>query len=261
MSLSNKLSIAVAAISTACALAAGAARAEVHETAEFADGSTRPISVVVLPSQVELTKQRLIRQEAQVEESGVLEPYLTEAVAREFKARNYDVRVVDAAAIARDPSLQEIVIDANRRFTEMLTNVQARLRKSKFVEERRYNAGDTAKLIAARLGVDAVVFTRMNIIAPAAGVRALNFGIGGETAMMTVTIVDGTSADIEAYITTPGLRRGSAFGGHDEILADPTGEMGKYAEVTLNQLQAADPSLRVQRSDDAVLDDLEALLE
>lgn len=261
MSQSSKLRTAAVALSTACAFAASIARGEVHETAEFAAGTTRPVSVVVLPSQVELTKQRLIRQEAQVEESGILEPYLTDAVAREFRARNYDVRVIDAAAIAQDPSLQEIVIDANRRFTEMLANVQARLRKSRFVEERRYNAGDTAKLIAARLGVDAVVFTRMQIIAPAAGVRAFNLGMGGETAMMTVTIVDGTSADIEAYITTPGLRRGSAFGGHDEIMADPGGEMGKYAEVTLNQLQAADPTLRVEQSDESVLDDLEALLE
>lgn len=242
-------------------LVAHLAFAEVHETSEFAAGTTRPVTVVVLPSEVELTKQRLIRREAQVEEAGVLESHLTEAVARELRERNYDVRIIDAAAIARDPSLQEVVIDANRRFSEMLTNVQARLRKSRFVEERRYNAGDTVKLVASRLGVDAVVFTRMQIIAPAKGVRAINLGMAGETAMMTVTIVDGTSADIEAYITTPALRRGSAFGGHDEIMASPGEEMGKYARVTLDQLVAADPSLHVEQSDEAVLGDIEALLE
>ena len=235
--------------------------AEVHATDEFEAGSTRPVSIVVLPSQVELTKQRMIRREAQVEESGQLESHLTDAVAAEFRARDYDVRVIDAAAISKDPQLQELVVDANRRFTEMMTNVQARLKKSKHVQQRRYNAGDTVKLLAARLGVDAVAFTRMQIIAPSGAVRALNFGIGGETAMMTVTVVDGTTADIEAYITTPTFRRGSMFGGHDQIMENPDEEMAKYAGATLDDLPFADPSLREEESEDDVLSDLESLLD
>jgi hypothetical protein len=261
MSRIHSLRIGVTILGVTLGAFGQCAFAEVHETAEFAAGTTRPVSVVVLPSEVELTKQKIIRREAQVEEACQLESHLTGAVAEELRNRNYEVRVIDPDAIASDPSLQELVIDANRRFSEMLANVQARLRKSRFVEERRYNAGDTAKLIASRLGVDAVVFTRMSIVAPAAGVRALNFGLAGEAAMMTVTIVDGTSADIEAYITTPALRRGSAFGGHDEIMANPGEEMGKYARVTLDQLVDADPSLRAEESEDAVLDDIEALIQ
>lgn len=237
------------------------ASAKLIATDEFEDGATRPVSVVVLPSQVSLVKQKLIRQEAQVEESGELEPYLTAAVASEFRARGYEVRVVDAAAISADPGLQELVIDANRRFDELLTNIGSRLAKTRNVRNREYNAGDTARLVAARLGVDALAFARMQIIAPAGGVRALNLGVGGETAMLTVTIVDGNSGDIEAYITLPAMSRGKMFVGHDAIVENPAEQMANYAAGTMDDLPAAEPSLRIESSSDDVLSDLESLLE
>lgn len=240
---------------------AAAAAAKVIATDEFEQGSTRPVSVVVLPSQVSLVKQRLIRQEAQVEESGQLEPYLTAAVASEFRERAYAVQVVDAAAISADPGLQELVLDANRRFDELLTNVGSRLAKSRNIRDREYNAGDAARLVAARLGVDALAFARMQIIAPAGGVRALNLGVGGETAMLTVTIVDGKSGDVEAYITLPALRRGKMFGGHDDIVENPAEQMANYAEATLGDLPQADPSSRQESSSEDALLELESLLE
>lgn len=261
MRLSRRLNFAGLILVLSSTLAGRAAVAELHATFEFEDGSTRPVSLAVLPSQVELVKQRLIRQEAQVEESGELESYLTAATASEFEARGYAVSVLNANEIASDPTLQELVVDANRRFAEMRTNLEARFSKTKQVQRRRYNAGDEVKLLAARLGVDAIAFTRMQIIAPAAGVRAMNFGIGGETALMSVSIVDGTSGDLEAYITLPGMKRGSIFGGHDEIMANPAEQMGNYAAGTLRDLPQADPSLRVTQSDEDVLADLEALLE
>ncbi|MDX1562288.1 MAG: hypothetical protein R3305_05150 [Gammaproteobacteria bacterium] len=248
-------------LATAALLAAGSAVAKVIATDEFEDGSTRPVSLVVLPSQVELVKQRMMRQEAQVEESGELEEHLTAAVANEFRNLGYEVRVVEASDIAADPALQELVVDANRRFDELMTNVGAKLSKSKNVRNREYAAGDASKLLASRLGVDALAFARMQIIAPAAGVRALNFGMGGEQAMLTVTIVDGTSADVEAYITLPALRRGKMFGGHDDIIENPAEQMGNYAAATLDDVPAADPSLRVETSDEDVLSDLESLLQ
>lgn len=235
--------------------------AKVISTDGFEDGSTRPVSVVVLPSEVQLMKQRLVRTEAQVEESGELEEYLTAAVAEQFRAHGYEVEVVDAAAIAADPMLQELVVDANRRFGEMLTNVGAKLAKSKNIRNREYNAGDEVKILAARLGVDALAFARMSIVAPAAGVRALNFGMGGESSMLAVTIVDGLSGDVEAYITLPVGRRGKMFGGHDDIVENPGREMTNYAEGTLEDIPNAEPSLRVVTSADDVISDLESLLE
>jgi hypothetical protein len=237
------------------------AAAKVIATEEFESGATRPVSVAVLPSQVSLVKQKMMRQEAQVEESGELEAHLTAAVAAEFSARGYDVTILDTAAIAADPGLQELVVDANRRFGELQANVGAKLAKSKNVRNREFNAGDETKLVAARLGVDALAFARMQIIAPAAGVRALNFGVGGESAMLTVTIVDGASADVEAYITLPAMSRGKMFGGHDDIVEHPAEEMANYAAGTLDDLPAADPSLRAETVEEDVLSDLESLLE
>jgi hypothetical protein len=241
--------------------AASVSVAKVIATEEFENGATRPVCVVILPAEVALTKQKLIRQEDQVEESGELEPYLTAAVADEFRSRGYAVSMVDAAAISADATLQELVVDVNRRFDELLTNVGSRLAKSKNVRAREYNAGDEARLLAARVGVDALVFARMEIIAPAGGVRALNMGVGGETAMLSVTVVDGTSGDIEAFITLPVTSRGKMFGGHDDIVKNPGEQMANYAGGTLDELPSADASLRVETSADDVLADLDSLLE
>lgn len=235
--------------------------AKLIATKEFEDGSTRPVTIVVLPSQVELVKQRIIRQEAQIEESGDLEAHLTAAVVAELNARGYEARSLDADQISSDPGLHELYVDAGRRFREMLANVEVRLSKSKNVENRRYNAGDEVKLLAARLRVHAVALARMQIVAPAAGVRALNLGLGGEQAMLSVTIVDGKSGDIEAYITLPALRRGSMIGGHDEIVEHPAKEMGKYASATLDGLPEAVPALRTEQNGEDVLSDLESLLD
>ncbi|HEY5667013.1 MAG TPA: hypothetical protein VIV64_09855 [Gammaproteobacteria bacterium] len=253
--------LSIAGLATVTLLAAAGAMAKVIATDEFEDGSTRPITLVVLPSRVELTKQRMIRQEAQVEESGELETHLTAAVANEFRAKGYEVTVVDAAAIAADPGIRELVVDANRRFDEFMTNIGARLSKGKRIRNREYSVGDEARLLAARLDVDALAFARMQIIVPAAGVRAMNFGMGGETAMLAVTVVDGASSDIEAYITLPALRRGKMFGGHDDIVNNPEEQMANYANGTLDDIPRADPSLRVETSEEDVLSDLESLLE
>lgn len=253
--------LAVILIAVSGAVATQAASAKVIATDEFESGATRPVSIVVLPSEVTLVKQKLVRAEAQVDESGELETHLTAAVAEQFRAHGYEVTVVDVGTIAQDPALQELVVDANRRFDELLTNVGSRLSKSKNVANREYNAGDEARLLAARLGVDALAFARMQIIAPAAGVRALNFGIGGETSMLTVTIVDGTSGDVEAYITLPVGGRSKIFGGHDEIIENPQKEMANYAAATLEDIPDADPSLRENDRAEDVISDLESLLE
>jgi hypothetical protein len=253
--------LATATIAAAAIAGWSVASAKVIATEEFENGATRPVNLVVLPSEVELVKQRLMRQEAQVEESGELEQFLTAAVADEFRAKGYEVTVIDAAAIAADMDLNELVVDANRRFSEFMTNIGTRLSKGKRIRNREYNVGDEAKLLAARLDVDALAFARMQIIVPAAGVRAMNFGLGGETAMLTVTIVDGASSDIEAFITLPGLKRDKMFGGHDDIVNNPEEQMGNYARGTLNDVPEADPSLRVETSTEDVLSDLESLLE
>jgi len=234
-------------------------RAEMHATEEFQTGATRPITVALLPAHVALVKQRILRQEAEVDESGQLESHLTAAVEAELLAKGYRVRTLTTDEINADPELQSLVVEADRRFDELLGNVSRRLRKQ--IETRRYHAGDTLTLLASRLGVDAVAFVRMQLIAAAKGVQALNFGMAGSQTMMSVSLVDRNTTDVEAYVTLPILRRGKVFGGYDEVMQNPDEEMAKFAEATLGDLLAADPSARVESSDEDVLSELEDLLQ
>jgi hypothetical protein len=248
---------------TACmGIAAGlwlqAADAEMHATDEFAAGTTRPVRIALLPARVELVKQKIIRQEAEPEESGELEGYLTAAVAAGLQGKGYEVEIVDPAARGADPQLQELIVEANRRYDELLANVSVRLRKQ--IETRRYHAGDALTLLADRLGVDAIGFVRMQLVAAAKGVQALNFGMAGSQTMMSISLIDRNTTDIEAYVTLPILRRGKTFAGYDEVIADPGNTMGQYAHATLDDLLGAEPSLRAQTTDEDVLNDLESLL-
>ncbi|HMB72483.1 MAG TPA: hypothetical protein VKQ06_02855 [Gammaproteobacteria bacterium] len=247
------------ALSGVAVLYCGSALAEMHATEEFESGATRPVTVAVLPAQVNLIKQRMIRREAQVDESGELEEHLADAVAAELVGKNYEVERVTAQRINADPDLQALVVEANRRYDELLGNISRRFRKQ--IEERDFHAGDTVTLLANRLGVDAIAFVRMDLVANAKAVQALNFGMGGTQTMMSVSLVDSTTTDVEAYITLPIMRRGKAFGGYDDIMNNPDEEMANYAAATLDDLIEADPSLRATTADESVLADLEDLLE
>jgi uncharacterized protein YbjQ (UPF0145 family) len=255
---SIKLRIAAALPALLVLLAARPVTAEMHATAEFAAGTTRPATIALLPAQVNLIKQRMIRMESEVEEAGMLESHLTGAVAAGLDQKGYEVRVVSPEAINSDPQLQSLVVEANRQFDELLGNVSARLRKQ--IESRRYHAGETLTLLAEKLGVDAVAFVRMQVYAAAKGVQIMNMGMAGSQTMMSVSLVDGDTTDIEAYVTLPIMRRGKVFGGYDDIMKDPDVEMARFAESTLNDLLAADPSLRAKKADDDVLGDIESLL-
>jgi hypothetical protein len=235
------------------------ASAEMHATAEFESGATRPVTIALLPAQVELLKQRMIRREAQVEEAGGLETALTNAVAAELGKKGYAVRVISAEEINADAELQELGVEANRRFDEVLTNISARL--SKHIETRRYQVGDTITVLANRLDVDAVVFVRMQLIAAAKGVQILNMGMAGAQTMMSVSLVDVNTTDIEAYVTLPVMRRGKVFGGYEDVMNNPDEEMAKFAEATLSDLLDADPSARASQPDEDVISDIEELLK
>lgn len=251
--------VVVTMLMTFVAVGGTSARAEVHATPEFESGETRPVSIALLPAHVLLMKQKMIRRSNEVEEAGELEGHLTAAVASELTARGYEVRVLDTASISADARLQELVVDADRRYSETLTNIMSRISKKR-VTRREYNAGDSMKLLAAHLGVDAIAFVRMDVIASGKAVQALNFGMGGTQTMMSISVIDGASADIEAYITLPVLRRGKLAGGYDDMMKDPDVEMARYARVTLDDLPNAEPGLRLEQTDDDVLTDLESLL-
>jgi hypothetical protein len=183
---------------------------------------------------------------------------LTPAVEAELERKGYDVRVVTPDEINADAELQALVIEANRRFDEVLTNISSRMKKQ--IETRNYHTGDTLTLLAEKLDVDAVAFVRMQMVAAAKGVQALNMGFGGTGTMMSVSFVDRATTDIEAFVTLPVMRRGKVAGGYEDVMKDPDVEMAKLAEATLADLVPADPALRAERSGEDLLGDIEALI-
>lgn len=77
---------------------------------------------------------------------------------------------------------------------------------------------------------------------------------------LSVSLIDGRTAGIEAYFVPPALRRDSVAG-YDAIMADPAGKIAQIARLTLRDLPNADGSMRVQEDDEDVLGDIEELLE
>lgn len=245
--------------------AAATANAAMHATEEFEQGTTRPRSIVFLPPQAMLIKKKVIQTEQQIEESGELASYLGTSVEAAFKAQGYEVRVLRPEEVSADPELQELVLDASRRYSEMLT--QLRLRLPRQIAKRRYEAGDEMRLLAAKLGVEAVGFAEIQIFAAAAGASAVSiltgFGSAGSSTLISVSVIDGATANIEAFFVPPVLRRGS-LAGYDAIMADPAGKIGELTEATLRELPQVDSaavSSSEAESDEDVLSDVEDLLE
>ena len=239
------------------------ANAAMHATPEFESGATRPRTIAFLPPQAMLIKKKIVQTEQQLEESGELANYLGASVLEAFKAQGYEVRVLTPNEVGADPELQELVLDASRRYTEMLT--QVRLRLPRQIGKRRYEAGDEMRLLAAKLGVDAVGFAELQIFAAAAGASAVSiltgFGSAGSSTLISVSVIDGATANIEAFFVPPVLRRGS-LAGYDAIMADPAGKIGELTEATLRDLPQVDAAARATtESDEDVLSDVEDLLE
>ncbi len=255
-------------LTSACAvglLAGGAVTAEaaMHATPEFEAGATRPRTIAFLPPQAMLIKQKIVQTEQQIEESGELANYLGESVLAAFKAQGYEVRVLSPDEVGADPELQELVLDASRRYAEMLT--QVRLRLPRQIGKRRYEAGDEMRLLASKLGVDAVGFAEIQIFAAAAGASAVSiltgFGASGSSTLISVSVIDGATANIEAFFVPPVLRRGS-IAGYDAIMENPAARIGELTEATLRDLPKADAAARAAtEADEDVLSDVEDLLE
>ena len=253
---------AVGAVATAGAVTANAA---MHATEEFEQGATRPRSIVFLPPQAMLIKKKVVQTEQQLEESGELASYLGVNVETAFKAQGYDVRVLTPDDVSADPELQELVLDASRRYAEMLT--QLRMRLPRQIGKRRYEAGDEMRVLASKLGVDAVGFAEIQIFAAAAGASAVSiltgFGSAGSSTLISVSVIDGATSNIEAFFVPPVLKRGS-IAGYDAIMADPAGKIAELTEATLRDLPQADAAARASsdaESDEDVLSDVEDLLE
>jgi hypothetical protein len=235
-------------------LAAAQVFAAMRATPEFQDGTTRPVSIALLPVQATVVKAKVVESENLVDESSELGGLLAAELEAIMESNGYLLELVSPERINADPRLQEYVVDANRRYDEMLG--QVRLNR---VKRRIYNAGDEMRLLAGYLGVDAIAFSRLQVVAATGGrtAVALLVGIGsmGGTSS-TLSIVNGSSGDLEALFISA-----NTGGSYKQIEEDPRGQMARVAAATLARLPNADPSVQaVQTDDEDVLAEVESLL-
>jgi hypothetical protein len=231
------------------------ALAERGFTAEFVSGATRPKSIALLPVEANITRARVVETEGLLDESVAYGELFNVQVDTLLSGKGYEVQVVDVDRISTDPALQEYVVDAKRAYDEMMTQYRA-----KRLERRIYNGGDSVKLLAAHLGVDAVAFSRLNMTITPAGKAIVSALIGGQAAGANsmVGLIDGDTGDLEVVqlgiaFVTPGEKSDQEMQAYVSTLA----------ENSTKRIPGADPSARIEvaAGDAEVLDELESLLE
>jgi hypothetical protein len=224
------------------------------QTPEFEAGSTRPVSIALLPPQASVATQRLVTTEAQVDDSLRYARIYMAQVAALLEDQGYLVQIVDADRVNADPRLQEYVVDSNRRYDELAQQVRPRR-----IKKRLYNAGDEARALADYLNVDALGFARLTVVGATGGKIAMSVLLGGSMggSFGTLSLVDGHSGDLEAHLMGAGGNSARKF---EE---DPDGMIARITENLVRGLPNADPAARVEpESDDAdVLAEIEALLD
>jgi len=244
-----------AVVTLAMALASANAFAERGFTDEFVSGATRPQSIALLTAEAAITRAKVVDTQGLIDESIVFGAQFNADVAKILADKGYEVQIVDSDRINADPMLQEYVVDAKRAYDEMI----GRYRPKK-LPERIYNAGDSARLLATHLGVDAIAFSKLSITVTGAGKAIVAGLIGGSTsgANSMIGIVDGDTADLEVVqiaiaIVAPGEKT------PDEI----AGYVATLAAGNTKRLPGADPSQRIEVavSDDEVLDEVESLIK
>jgi hypothetical protein len=231
------------------------AHAAMHATKEFEAGTTRPHTIAFLPPHAQLLRRKAIKVEEEVEEGVVLSGHLANAVKGLFEKKGYVVRMLTPQEVNADSGLQELVLDADRRYSEMLTQVRTKLPRQ--IALHRYQAGDEMRALASRLGVDAIGFA--DLLMSTSGGPA--FFTGGTQSILSVSVIDGGTATIEAYFVPPVFGR-SMMVNADNLLSDPAAKVGEMAERTLDELPPAAPTARAKPENDKdVVSDVESLLK
>lgn len=246
-----KLRIAVAAtLALVCATQALAQKT----TDEFEAGTTRPKSIALLPVKASVTRTRVIETEGLVDESVVYGERFNEQVKSLLEAKGYVVQVIDADRINSDPKLQEYVVESTRGFDDMMQKY-----KPKKLSKRIYKVGDSARLLADYLHVDALGFSTLNVNITPMGKALLTglFGGSASGASSNLEIVNGSTGELEAVFFGVAL-----VGPGDKTDEDLDGYVTTLAEHAAKKVPEADPAARTEVAvdDSDVLDEAEAVL-
>ncbi len=240
-------------------------------TNEFRTMELRPQTIALLPPQANLKKKKMLMAEDMVAESEPLEESLAAALAKRLGELGYDVKIITRADVEADPVLADLLLTANQRYDEEREKIIVKFRE---VNYRRYTAGDTARLLADHLDVDAVGYARMEAVGATGAAQAFS-PTGGGQIRMDLAIAHARTGDIEAFfgITDTGGMFGKSL---DGILKKPDKHTAKVTKKATKNFPKADKVLTAQKLDaskvrtaelteesdaEQVLSELEGLLE
>lgn len=238
-------------------------------TLEFHEPETRPKSLLVVPVQAQLQISRVGQNEPVVAESAEWESKSLEDLVAGLEAKGYSVSVLQQDSVAQDPELQQLVTEVNSDYDDTSTQMA---RKPKEILKRRYNIGSAARQLAQKQGADAIVIPRVNASAQAGGALVMSALVGGGTpnmAIMSLTVVDAGTADVEAYFV--GVGGGLNV---DKLKAADDAVIQKMVDKSLKKYPQSDKTLKLgkkararavarsvpEAEDEAVIDDLEDLI-
>ena len=222
-----------------CAMSACAAM-----TTEFRDGTLRPRTVALLPVQAQLYKKGVFASDELVSEARPLEDSLAEQLTENIAEQGYEVRRITHEEVGEDEVLSDLLTEAEARFEQEYQLIADT--KLKGVKYRRFSVGDPARLLASYLGVDALVFTRLQAEGQTGANAVFGVSQGGELHAAT-SYVHVRTGDIEALFGG----RHIPFGGKsiEKLIAKPAKHTAKLAEMSTRKLPEVDEVLKPEKLD------------
>lgn len=209
-------------------------------TLEFHEPETRPKSLLIIPVQAQLQITRVGQNEPVVAESAAWESKSLEDLVAGLEKRGYTVSVLDQQAVSDDPELLNLVAEVNSDFDDTSTQM---MRKPKEILTRRYNIGSSARQLAQIRNVDAIVIPRVSASAQAGGALIMGALVGGSTpnmSVMSLTVVDAGTADVEAYFV--GVGGGLNI---EKLKAADDTVIQKMVDKSLKKYPASDKTLKL----------------
>ncbi len=223
-------------------------------TNEFRSLELRPETIALLPARTSLTEGGVFKSENKVGETAGLEDALGNYLEKEMTKRGYTVRRLTFDEIGADPQLAELLNAANQRYDEEYATISTF--KVDDVKNRRYSIGEHGRRLANYLGVDALAFPRMQIVAASSGSKFLQV-IGASDDKqgginMEFVLVHARTGDVEALFGAVSKSGTSTFGGISlkKILKKADKYMKKIAATATKKMPNIDKALKLVKLDE-----------
>lgn len=223
-------------------------------TNEFRSLELRPETIALLPARTSLTEGGVFKSENKVGETAGLEDALGNYLEKEMTKRGYTVRRLTFDEIGADSQLAELLNAANQRYDEEYATISTF--KVDDVKNRRYSIGEHGRRLANYLGVDALAFPRMQIVAASGGSKFLQVLGASDDKQgginMEFVLVHARTGDVEALFGAVSKSGTSTFGGISlkKILKKADKYMKKIAATATKKMPKIDKALKLVKLDE-----------